>query len=80
VFVAIADREGHRTVTIGKASPFVDCDLLRVWDRLNLLDHCTDATNRWGGGDGIGGSPRLSGTGLDAATIVDVIDEVIRVG
>jgi hypothetical protein len=75
IFVAIKDHEGHRTVSIGKASPFVDCDLEVVWSHLNRLDQ-SDGMDCWGGGDMIGGSPRLSGTGLDARAILEVLSAV----
>lgn len=77
VFIAVRDTNGRRHVTIGKSSPFVDLDLVAVWDALNLADRCDRAGfETWGGGDQIGGSPRSDGTGLDLDTILDVVTRI----
>lgn len=59
-FVAVRDRpDGRYTYTIGKMSPFVPLDLIALANTLNIAEGV--ATDRWGGGDTIIGSPRVGG-------------------
>jgi hypothetical protein len=77
VYIAVRDsiRNGvpHRDVTIGRASPYVDYDLIAVYADLNHDEPCT-APDMWGGSDLVGGSPRYAGTALDLDTILDRVE------
>lgn len=73
VFVSVREAGGRKIVTIGALTPFVALDLRCVYERLNQLEGC-GPTDRWGGSDTtIGGSPRMAGTALSVATILDVV-------
>lgn len=75
MYVAVRETRdsSRRDVTVGKSSPFVDCDLEAVWASLNQIERC-EGLERWGGGDMIGGSPRTGGTTVDVTTIVDIVE------
>lgn len=72
VFITERTQGGQRIVSIGKSGPFVNCDLDGVWAELNRLEGAS-GSNRWGGGDAIGGSPRQTGTMLPLPLILDVV-------
>lgn len=73
-FVSVRARsDGRSIVTLAKTSPFVTVDIDAAYALLNDLEGCGDSTDRWGGSDTIGGSPRASGTGLEPALIAGVL-------
>jgi membrane protease YdiL (CAAX protease family) len=61
-----------KTYTLRQVDPTLPGSLDRVYARLNLLDSGSDGSlgsNRWGGSEEIGGSPRTRGTKLSPAAI-----------
>jgi len=71
-------QRGLDAYTVRQVDPFLQQSLDRVFERLNLLDPNTRGTDRWGGSDDIGGSPRGAGTGLSATEIADACHWVFR--
>lgn len=76
LFAAVRDRaDGAKTVTIGKMSGYVRCDLGQVADACNAHEAAARGIasdtlrDRWGGGTTVIGSPRVSGTILPLETI-----------
>ena len=61
-----------RVVSITKTTPWSKTDLNEVYRKLNDLDACPPG-DRWGGSDLVGGSPRIRGTALSLATILEVV-------
>lgn len=58
-------KKGESTYTVRRMDSFLPIQLDDIYDRLNFLDpavKCRTQTNKWGGADDIGGSPRESGT------------------
>lgn len=73
IFVSVtSEQEGCLRVTIGKMSPFVAIDLVGCYDTLNELE-ALEGSDRWGGSDTVGGSPRRRGTTLSLDEILDAV-------
>jgi len=67
-FVSVSGRQdGKWCYVIGKTSPFIDFDVRGLFEHLNELEGAT--TDRWGGSDIIGGSPRVSGSTIEPAVL-----------
>jgi len=70
-----------KTYTLRRADQSLPVSLDRIYDQLNLMDPAAGSggsSNRWGGSDEIGGSPRTSGTKLDAQQIADICSQSYR--
>lgn len=63
--------EGHYTVKI--VDKFFGDDLSKVYKRLNRRDAFSRQGNQWGGSASIGGSPRETGSALDAREVLEEI-------
>ncbi len=63
------------------SDPFLSEDLGPLYKALNdadpLVDGAQSSGNTWGGASDIGGSPRSTGTGLQAKQIMDIVERVI---
>lgn len=87
-YVAVRERQdGLFTYTVGKMSPFVPFDVLLMLDRLNdaeldkrhRLDPMINSLREfWGGGDSVGGSPRVGGSMLSPDEVQKVVDDASR--
>jgi DNA-binding transcriptional LysR family regulator len=75
--VVVALRPGPRphrgSVSLAKASPYVDLDLEEVYAMLNDEEGITSGSDRWGGSDLVGGSPRESGTRLPPTRLCECV-------
>ncbi|MCB1166020.1 MAG: hypothetical protein KDK37_04435 [Leptospiraceae bacterium] len=74
-------RKGDGIYTIRKSDLFFPLEMERVYRFLNHDDPNVSGRNRenrWGGSQEIGGSPRMSGTGLHPSDIVRVIRKAYR--
>lgn len=60
---------------IGKISPFVSFPVENIFQIFNNKEQCT--TDLWGGGDIIGGSPRVSGSNLLPKEIEEIINNLL---
>ena len=74
--IALDRGEGH--YTLRQVNLFMNANLQRVYARLNAIDPAVRGSNRWGGSDQIGGSPRLSGSGLRPEQIADALVRAFR--
>ncbi len=74
-------REGpaeHFTYSIGKMSHFVPFPLERLYDELNQAEGIpAEASDRWGGGNTIGGSPREQGSRIPPAKLARILDGLV---
>lgn len=62
--------------TIGKLSPFIPFDLSVMTKIFNEIDPLVTLENRWGGGNNIMGSPRITGSGLSPEMIAKTIGKI----
>lgn len=77
-FVAVRQRaDGRWNYTVGRTSEYVPFDVPALLAALTTADDCA-AGERWGGGDTIGGSPRVRGSSLAPDAVLDIVEQ--RVG
>lgn len=77
-YVSIRHRhDGNNDVTLGRMSIFIPFDVPRIIDRLNKEEGMTGDDDRWGGGNTIGGSPRIRGTKLTNEELFKIIEDEI---
>jgi hypothetical protein len=74
--IALDRGGGHYTVR--QVNLFMNANLQRVYARLNAIDPAVRGSNRWGGSDQIGGSPRLTGTRLPPDQIGEALVRAFR--
>jgi hypothetical protein len=73
-FVTVRDRgDGRYVYAIGRMSPFIRFDIARIFDSLNEAEGIV-GSDRWGGGDTIGGSPRVSGSALPPTEVERIVN------
>lgn len=76
-YVAVRERpDGRYTYTVGRMSPFVNFDVMAILTKLNKVEGCT--TDCWGGGNTIGGSPRVGGSSLSPQEVTSVVNSVLQ--
>jgi hypothetical protein len=72
-FVSVRENDdGTWTYSIGRMSPFVPFDILRLYEVLNAAEGL-DAASGWGGSDTIGGSPREGGSRLSPKQVEELV-------
>ncbi len=78
-YVAVRTRpDGRWTYTVGRMSPFIPFDVQGILAALNEAEGTTD--DRWGGGNTVGGSPRLSGSKLSPREVEAIINAYLAAG
>lgn len=76
-FVAFRERpDGKLVITVGRNSHYRRFPVGQILARLNEVEGLTRNRDRWGGGDLIGGSPRIAGTSLPIEEITKIVEEV----
>lgn len=78
-YVAVRQRpDGRWTYTVGRMSLFIDYfQVPAILDALNVAEGTTKNPDRWGGGDTIGGSPRVSGSKLTPDEVAKIVGELV---
>jgi hypothetical protein len=74
-------RKGTNTYTVRQTDPFMPITLEEIYERLNFVDpavKCRTQTNKWGGANDIGGSPRETGTELTPLEIARSCRDAVR--
>lgn len=72
-YVSVRERPSKRwTYTVGRMSIFVPFNLPRIIEALNKAEG--DGPGRWGGGNTIGGSPRVRGSKLPPDEVVRIVE------
>lgn len=75
-YVSVRHRvDGAWAYTIGRVSPFVPFDVLAILRELNAAEDRGRGT--WGGGNLVGGSPRLRGSALLPADVSHIVSQVL---
>jgi hypothetical protein len=74
-------KKGRFTYTVRQMDLFMPITLQEIYDRLNFVDpavKCRTKTNKWGGANDIGGSPRKSGTRLTPLEIASTCKDAVE--
>jgi hypothetical protein len=75
-YVSVRPRvDGGWTYAIGRVSPFIPFDVPAILRALNEAEDSGRGT--WGGGNLVGGSPRLHGSGLHPREVTRIINGVV---
>lgn len=75
-FVSVTERkDGRYNYIIGKNSLYVPFDIEKLFKRLNEVEGLKE--DAWGGGDIIGGSPRVAGSSLTPQQVKEIVEEVL---
>jgi len=75
-YVSVRERKDNRwTYTLGKLSPFIPFDLIKLTEVFNKEDFAVTTLDKWGGGNNIMGSPRVGGSLLDPEMLSQLIKE-----
>jgi hypothetical protein len=73
-YVSVKERsDGKYTYTIGKLSPFIPLDLLKLTAIFNKEDPSSTLDDSWGGGNNIMGSPRISGSSINPTDLFNLM-------
>jgi len=77
-FLAIRDSDGDRfDYVVGRKSDYVPFPIPKILEACNAVEGCT-SSDRWGGGNTIGGSPRVAGSRLPPDVVTEIIEDVMR--
>ncbi len=74
-------KKGNHSYTVRQMDVFMPISLEDIYERLNYVDpavKCRAHSNRWGGADDIGGSPRETGTRLEPMDIARACRDAVR--
>lgn len=75
-FVSVRQRDEETwDYVIGRQSPFVEFDVEKLFKMLNEIEG--NEKDRWGGGDIIGGSPRVGGSKISPTELEKIIENNI---
>ena len=80
-YVSVRPRANETfTYTIGKTSPFINFDVNGLLTELNKAEFSNqkDIKDIWGGGNLIGGSPRVNGSKLKPSEVESIINNFIK--
>lgn len=77
-FVSCAPRpDGKWAHVVGRMSDYIDFPVPSILDALNQAEGLTGVADRWGGGETIGGSPRIAGSKLTPDEVAEVVRAVM---
>jgi len=77
-YVSVRERgEGRYTYTVGKMSTFIRFDVSKILAALNDAEGTTGSPDRWGGGDTVGGSPRVAGSRLKPQEVIEIVNTAL---
>lgn len=77
-FVSSSPRsDGNWSHVVGRISHYINFPVLEILDALNIAESLADNPDRWGGGETIGGSPRIAGSGLPPKEVAKVIKSIM---
>ncbi|MEK6835108.1 MAG: hypothetical protein AABX61_02490 [Nanoarchaeota archaeon] len=77
-FASVLEVDGKFFYSIGRLSQLIDFPIEILYKKLNMIERCDESSsNRWGGSDLIGGSPRLTGSKIPPKDLVDLIKKTL---
>jgi hypothetical protein len=75
-YVSVRSRaDGAWAYSVGRASPFIPFNVPEILSALNAAEPMS--RGQWGGGNLVGGSPRMHGSALDPNDVTDIINDVV---
>jgi hypothetical protein len=75
-YISVRERpDGRWTYTVGRMSPFVPFDVPAILHALNQAE--ADGPHAWGGGNLVGGSPRVEGSRLPPAEVERIVNGLL---
>jgi len=78
-YVAACPRsDGRWKYTVGRMSPFIPFDVPALLQALDAAEG--SAEHHWGGGNTVGGSPRVPGSRLPPDEVTRIVNETLRAG
>lgn len=78
-YVSVRERpDGAYTYTVGRMSLLVPFPVDSILDALNEAEKTGHLADRWGGGDTIGGSPRVAGSRLPPDEVARVVESQLK--
>jgi len=76
-FVSVRERsDGRYNYTLWRSLPVIPFDIPALYDALNAADDSNG--DRWGGGNTIGGSPRVRGSKLTPKQVEAIVTEILN--
>ena len=76
-YISVRKRpDGRFTYSIGKVA-FYDLDMEALFRNLNTKEKILDSPDRWGGGNTVGGSPRVNGSSQTPEEVAEVFRETL---
>lgn len=80
-YVSVRERPGGGyTYTVGRMSQLVPFPVEAILEALNEAEGLTGSADRWGGGDTIGGSPRVAGSRMPPEEVARIVQKVCTRG
>ncbi len=83
-YISVREHADNKTFTytIGKISPFINFDIIGLFSELNTIEYRDkdqkDIKDLWGGGNLIGGSPRVNGSKLNPDQIEKIVNDFLK--
>ena len=78
-YISFRERPNHRwTYTVGRMSILIPFEVPKILQHLNSLEGLENSPDRWGGGDTIGGSPRVAGSKLSPLELQKAINSLLE--
>ena len=71
--------DGSFVYVAGRASKWIPFPIKRIFDRCNREDVVAiTESNKWNGGDTVGGSPRVTGSRIPPSQLQQIVDEEVQ--
>jgi hypothetical protein len=64
----------------GRMSAYIRFPIPRLLEAFNRAEGLDGKSNRWGGGETIGGAPRIGGSKLPPEEVAKIVEETLKVG
>ncbi len=79
-YISVRERPNNKyTYTVGRLSPFIaKFDVPKLLEALNKAENLQNSEDKWGGGNTIGGSPRVSGSKLTPPEVIEIVKSCIE--
>lgn len=77
-FVSSSPRpDGKWMHIVGRMSDYIEFPVVAILQALNVAEGLTEVADRWGGGDTIGGTPRIGGSRFTPDEVAEIVKAVL---